>query len=321
MPLQNYKLLIGKVRGLQLDDDSSPHIEVLVHANGTPYRIAVNVRSSVQPHDLLYRRFDAFDGPTLPLLERLTEDGVVDVRGSRPDLAFDYVADDLFERDTMAIAPYEAHGPANDLKEFLIPLLQSAIGDDSRVFAFGEMFGPESAPDPYFKFRPGQGIHDIHMNQGDSGAFASTNGPKQDGALLLRHPSGTWTALFLAFQTQSWRDQGVSPASKAGSLAIVAALVNARNPEEGRETVTLFNRSDRVVDLGDWKIRDKSGRADVLHGVSIGAGDAARIRLTGQQARLGNDAGEIHLLAPDDTLVHAVSYGATSDPEGWSVLF
>jgi uncharacterized protein YukJ len=41
----------------------------------------------------------------------------------------------------------------------------------SVIYAFGAKWGPEKGkPDKYFKFVPGNGIHDIHMNQGNSGA-------------------------------------------------------------------------------------------------------------------------------------------------------
>ena len=46
------------------------------------------------------------------------------------------------------------------------------------------------------------GIHDIHMNQGNpaggkGGGFSGDNGVWQDGALFINLPSkGTWTAVF-----------------------------------------------------------------------------------------------------------------------------
>ena len=51
-----------------------------------------------------------------------------------------------------------------------------------------------------------QGIHDIHMNQGNpKGPFQKDNGIWQDGAIFIELPaSGKWIAVFLAFQTESW---------------------------------------------------------------------------------------------------------------------
>jgi uncharacterized protein YukJ len=45
-----------------------------------------------------------------------------------------------------------------------------------------------------FGFLPGNGVHDIHMNQGNSQQFRGDDGVWQDGGLLLhpsqRHPRG-----------------------------------------------------------------------------------------------------------------------------------
>ncbi|HWD97544.1 MAG TPA: DUF2278 family protein, partial [Bryobacteraceae bacterium] len=51
-----------------------------------------------------------------------------------------------------------------------------------------------------------QGIHDIHMNQGNPpGSFEKDNAIWQDGALFLELPAtNQWIAVFLAFQTESW---------------------------------------------------------------------------------------------------------------------
>ena len=58
------------------------------------------------------------------------------------------------------------------------------------------------------RFRAGGfpiGVHDVHMNQGNSGPYAHDNGPYQDGGLVLtsRH-SSTAVGIFLAFQGQSF---------------------------------------------------------------------------------------------------------------------
>jgi len=43
------------------------------------------------------------------------------------------------------------------------------------------------------------------MNQGNKGNHEYENGVYQDGGLLIHYPpQNTWTAIFLAFQSQSW---------------------------------------------------------------------------------------------------------------------
>ena len=85
--------------------------------------------------------------------------------------------------------------------------MQRAVADENAlVYAFGERWGPEPATkDKYFGFLPGNGIHDIHMNQGNSGRFVGDDGVYQDGGLLVHFPDQhEWIALFLKFQSQGW---------------------------------------------------------------------------------------------------------------------
>jgi uncharacterized protein YukJ len=54
-------------------------------------------------------------------------------------------------------------------------------------------------------------VHDIHLNQGNSGRFVRDDGVWQDGGLLLHFPTGDqWVAIFLAFQGQTWHTDDVT---------------------------------------------------------------------------------------------------------------
>jgi uncharacterized protein YukJ len=81
------------------------------------------------------------------------------------------------------------------------------IADKSgMIYAFGSAYADKGKVD---------GIHDIHMNQGNPAKnHGGDNGAWQDGALLIHLPSkGTWTAVFIAFQTESWdTDSAGNPA-------------------------------------------------------------------------------------------------------------
>ncbi|MEF2072178.1 DUF2278 family protein [Consotaella aegiceratis] len=335
MPLRNYRLLKGKASDLALDDDASPHIEIRVEAAGSSHRIAVNVRSNVAPHDLLYRKQDPFDHP---MLERLLEipEGMTDLRDGPAEVALDYVRGGFVRREAMEIAPFQRVGPRNDLREFIEPSVTAGILDPSITFyAFGETWGPEPAEDPYFHFVPGSGIHNIHMNQGSSGGYAGTNGPHQDGALLVHFGSeGRWVAIFLAFQSQSWdtdeagdsRTPPPVPATQieplAPGIAIVAALIDPQGREEGRESVTILNRTDAVVDLSGWRLRDHDDREMPLGGI-IEAGKARRFILEERPdyPRLRNKGGAIILVASDGTVADAVKYEKNEAArEGWTTL-
>ena len=71
MPLRNYGVLAGKaITARREDNDDTPHYQVEVRAAGTHFRIAVNVRSSQHPPDLLYLIKEDFEHP---ILARLAE--------------------------------------------------------------------------------------------------------------------------------------------------------------------------------------------------------------------------------------------------------
>lgn len=60
-------------------------------------------------------------------------------------------------------------------------------------------------PDKVFGFLPGNGVHDVHMDQRNSGQLRKDDGVHQDGAVLIHLPDeNRWTAVILAFQSQSW---------------------------------------------------------------------------------------------------------------------
>lgn len=337
MALRNYVVIKGTASALALDDDDSPHIEIRLEAESVSYRLAVNTRSVMAPHDLLYRKQDPFVHPMTGQLKGLPS-GVTDLRQNRADLALDYVRGGFVQREAMEIAPFKRIGPDNDLRDFIEPIVNEGINDPSiHFYAFGERWGPEDRnPDKYFGFLPGNGVHDIHMNQGSRGRFQGSNGPNQDGALLI-HRSNTdhWAAIFLAFQSQSWNtDANGHPVSEdepdhpdvdplAPPLSIIAAMINPEGTEEGQEGVTLINRTDRDVDLSGWGIADRINRRHDLTG-QIAAGDARRVIFPRDPdaPRLGNKRGKIVLLSPDGVAVHAIEYDKlTVSREGWTTVF
>jgi uncharacterized protein YukJ len=92
---------------------------------------------------------------------------------------------------------------AKALENAVVTLLNMTIADKNGViYAFGSAFADSGKVD---------GIHDIHMNQGNSANnHGGDNGVWQDGALLIHLPAkGTWTAVFIAFQTESWNTNSV----------------------------------------------------------------------------------------------------------------
>nr|WP_236705866.1 DUF2278 family protein [Frankia sp. ACN1ag] len=336
VPLKSYGVLTGRVRGQRRESNTdSPHYQIQVDAAGTQFRIAVNVLSAQTPAELLYTADEDFTHPILPGLTALPE-GFTPLDSAPGGLALDFIRGNLFDRTTLRTLPSDKPGPDNDLADKLDHYVQRAAADPTaRLYAFGQRWGPEpTTPDKIFGFVPGNGIHDIHMNQGNSRQFAGDDGVWQDGALLLSFPD-RWVSIFLAFQNQSWHTDdttghtlpGIPPAAPGGQPApgepdrqvrIIAALVNPTGPAPEAETVTLLNTTVAAVDLTGWKLLDRANHAGPLPGLVLPAGDAVRIPVPAPVA-LGNHGGTITLLNPDGLKVDGVAY--TTAPEGRSLAF
>jgi uncharacterized protein YukJ len=80
-----------------------------------------------------------------------------------------------------------------DLVDYMKKVLDNAIAKRAKIFLFGEPF-----PKPKPNQEPGyQGIHDIHMNQGNTGQWIPDNGTYQDGGILFSFPDGHWKEIFI----------------------------------------------------------------------------------------------------------------------------
>lgn len=131
-------------------------------------------------------------------------------------IALDYVRSGIVKPKTMKPVPPDAPGADNDLKDKLEDAIVKAMATPgSVVYALGEKWGPEqNKKDQYFHFKPGNGIHDIHMNQGNSGKYKKDNGIFQDGAIIIEFPGDKWRAFFFAFQSQTFHtDDNGNPSS------------------------------------------------------------------------------------------------------------
>lgn len=215
MPVDRYGVLKGRPLEWRPERDSrSPHFQIRVRADGADCRVTVNVRSSLSPPDLLYHRVARFRHPITGRIAALDDGFVEPLRIAREGggLALDYLRQDLASRRLMRPAPHSAPGPHNDLNDFLVAALRLARADpEARLYAFGSAWGPERQRDHVFDFRPGRGVHNVHMNQGNAGRFRRDDGAWQDGALLFHLPSERrWQAIFLAFQSQCWRTDGAT---------------------------------------------------------------------------------------------------------------
>jgi uncharacterized protein YukJ len=199
----NYGVLKGTVVGhlRNADDD---HYQILVSAAKTMYRIAVNVESTVNPPDLLFESLTSLPASLTHDLSLLPA-GFKKLASKPGGIAQDYVRGGIVKTDKFTVVTGNAPGADNDLKDTMEDAAVAAMGlAGSLVYAFGARFGPDKAKDPYFKFTPGNGIHEIHMNQGNDKGHADEDGVYHDGCLIFQYPNGKYLAFYMAFQSQSF---------------------------------------------------------------------------------------------------------------------
>jgi uncharacterized protein YukJ len=229
MPV-NYGILRGKVTDAIPYEGGTDHYQIEITANGQQYRIAVDVYSELANTQKTHYR----NGKNNQVLEtdRMVmfyqdTDYEHPLTGLMPNAATGFTAKadmdkslwldfirytpSLFPLDKMTVLPPKnANGSGPDLNDKIDPWVQKAKNNaNAEVYAFGSGWNDSSGtaePDErkYFTASDSLGIHDIHMNQGDSGSEAKNNGAWQDGALFIHFTDiSQWVAMFFRFQNQS----------------------------------------------------------------------------------------------------------------------
>jgi uncharacterized protein YukJ len=335
VPLEHYGVLKGTVVDARREDDpDSPHYQVHVRVDSTSYRAAVNVKSQLSPSELLFLVDDRFQHPVTTGLPDLPY-GFTELQREPGSLALDFIRGNLFDRLRLRPLPHDLPGPDNDLSDRVEHYVGRAVQEHgSEVYAFGEPWGPEQDQrDKIFGFMPGNGIHDIHMNQGNHPRFARDDGVWQDGALVFYFPStDQWVAVFLAFQSQAWHTDDVTghaitepgpvpgPSEPDQVVRIVGALVNPIGPAPEPETITLLNASPGPVELAGWEIADRLKNKQSLTGM-IAAGATLTVPVR-SPVQLGNKGGIITLSNDRELKVDGVSYTEQeAQREGWTLVF
>ena len=149
--------------------------------------------------------------------------------GPSPREALDYVRAPLFDWRAGTALPASGSASADDLQDLLALHLQQCKDAGGEVFAFGAKFDRNlhKPIDAEFGNTDGlHGIHDIHLNQGNTGPHAGDNGALQDGGLILAHPD-RHVGLFLAFQTQRVPTDGRETDT---AVAAIAELIHGQTP-------------------------------------------------------------------------------------------
>ncbi|PRY34184.1 uncharacterized protein YukJ [Spirosoma oryzae] len=332
MALTNYHLFVGRYdRGLMAPDAN--HFEIKLDTGGDFFRVAVNVRSQDGSMLLTYVNDDYQHELCNRLLTAFPANGTYSINDpdKRRQFGLDFLRRNMIgDFSRMIPLPNNAPGLDNDLEEKLTQALDKSKADpNARIFVFGERWPGTTSKDKYFPEIKDQGIHDIHMNQGNPpGKFEKDNGVFQDGGLLIYYPAlGRWTAILLAFQTQfntlnpptlhtddqtGNRIAGTNPIDNTpvdGEVVIAAALVNPRGNEAGNEKVILLNTTDSPVSLNGWKLVDRQQQAFTIGNLTVPAAGTVELRIPANSSfQLSNNGGTITLLNSTGLKTSGVRY-------------
>jgi uncharacterized protein YukJ len=349
-----YGVLRGKLDKWKREDPppgatKSPHLQIrLLDGHGKPWRIPVNVRSGDKSKSLvIFHRADPLlSNPILNSLPLLPA-GLTDLNHQPRSAtnALDYSRAPLFDWPTGTALPPTGPGDDDDLQDVVSQHLQALKVMGGELFAFGSHFH-DAAPKPGIdtEFGTRDGMHDIHMNQGNAPhEHDEDNGVFNDGGLLLQFPDRV-VGLFFRFKTQFLptaahgdRIPGVSKEIPPGvtpddtdpgethpafpTVYIERALVNPVGDDPGKEIVVIGNTTMLATDLTGWSIVDRNNAAETLGGVLLPAGGSTLVVLSGAGAQLSNQGGTIRLLNPAGELIHAVSYAKSDAVEGRLIRF
>ena len=216
MPISNYSVLRGQPTAGKIVIGRSTHYQIRVQAIGGPFTVAVNTESS-DGSLVLYAILNSFVPPEPAALLAL-EPGMHSLTSQPGGLALDFVRTQIAGKPMITLAQMALlpkaliqGDHATPLKNAVDSLLDQTIADQGTIFAFGSAFSDAGKVD---------GIHNIHMNQGNPlASFGRDNGTWQDGALFLYLPTtNNWTAIFIAFQPESWNtDAAGNPATATQS--------------------------------------------------------------------------------------------------------
>lgn len=335
-----YGVLRGKIDIFKREDDlDTPHLQIkVIDGLNKAWRVPVNVLSGDQSF-LIFHRIDPLQSH--PLLANLPQVAagftLLPPNQRSASTAVDYLRAPLFDWPTGIAVPSTRPGENDDLQDMLIAYLKQLKAQNGEIYVFGAKF-----PEPGQTFSPkpidremgtSQGVHDIHMNQGNPnpGPFSKDNGVFQDGGLLLKFPN-RYVGLMLRFQTQ-WLptdnatghrlpnaqpipaggapgggEPEVPPAVSSPAIYIERALVNPIGADPKKEAIVLGNTTSAPADVSGWSLVDKNDNVETIGALTLPPGESRMVVLSGKTLQLGNKGGTIRLKNKQGVQIHAVTY-------------
>ncbi|RDW85952.1 hypothetical protein BP5796_04277 [Coleophoma crateriformis] len=194
----------------------SPHGKLTFDDGTNKYQSTeadINVKSTTGDTRLVYWSNANFTHPITSQLANLQPGytSLVNAATGSNGTRLDLLRDNLETLTDGKVLATSVPGANNDIVDDLTAVFNRAIQDKATVYLWGSQYVDSGSQ---------AGIHDIHMNQGDSGNFTSDNGTWQDGSFILKFSDGHYEAVFLAFAEQyTQTDNNGQPISGAPTFA------------------------------------------------------------------------------------------------------
>jgi uncharacterized protein YukJ len=191
-----------RIKGSRRKHETQYHLHANLAVDGTQgnWDVAVNVGTDDADDLLRYRLALDFHSPIVAQLTAATP-GKVDLTSTDALPALDFLRSNVLAetgkwRDSDVMDGSEDKEPYRSLSR----LLQKAVVSGWTTYVFGRFYTDGA-----------NGIHDIHMNQGSTGAFEHRAGDDsndhndvwQDGAVIVDMGEAGWAAYFTAFTQQN----------------------------------------------------------------------------------------------------------------------
>ena len=175
------------------------HLHASLDVNGETWDTAVNVGTDNAADLLKYKIAEGYRNPIAATLR--AGHGAVVLTGQTALPALDFLRSSILEAtgpwldsDVLDGGAEQKQPPAK-----LSALLAKAFHGQNDVYVFGRFYSE------------GDGVHDVHMNQGSRGRYIHRAGEDgndhndiwQDGALMIDFGDGGWVAYFSAFTGQT----------------------------------------------------------------------------------------------------------------------
>jgi uncharacterized protein YukJ len=199
--LSNYGVLKGEPVEVRLQGE---RYHILVKTDEGNYRVSLNVESGAPPQELRFFLDLNFSHEIIRRLPDLPS-GFTQLASTGGGLALDYLRAGVIT-DVTLLKPTK--------KDIIIKALDDHVRSvvcrsDCDIYVYGERFSePGRPPNPRpidRELRTLQGVHNVHMNQGNMPPFTIDNAVWQDGALIIHNKNeGKWIAVFFAHLNQSF---------------------------------------------------------------------------------------------------------------------